>query len=65
MNLNGLQYTFTGIWVQFSSKIQNWKDFCLQINIPKGNGYILRIIMAISFQKHCHILEAFQGTLRN
>ena len=23
--------------------IQNWKDFCMKINIPKGNYWILRI----------------------
>jgi hypothetical protein len=27
----------------FKQGIQNWKDFCLKINIPKGNYWILRI----------------------
>ena len=34
------------IWVvKFSREggIQNWKDFCLKINTPKGNYWILRI----------------------
>ena len=26
-----------------SDGVQNWKDFCLKINIPKGNYWILRI----------------------
>ena len=26
--------------VEFASWVQNWKDFCLKINIPNGN-YIL------------------------
>ena len=32
----------TGCWV-FKRGIQNWKDFCLKINVPKGNYWILRI----------------------
>ena len=27
----------------FKRGIRNWKDFCLKINIPKGNYWILRI----------------------
>ena len=27
----------------FQGGIQNWKHFCLKINIPKGNCWILRI----------------------
>jgi hypothetical protein len=26
----------------FKRGIQNWKDFCIKINIPKGNNRILR-----------------------
>ena len=27
----------------FNQEVQNWKDCCLKINIPKGNCLILRI----------------------
>ena len=27
----------------FKQGVQNWKDFCLKISIPKGNYWILRI----------------------
>ena len=27
----------------FKRGVQNWKDFCLKINVPKGNYWILRI----------------------
>ena len=27
----------------FNRGVKNWKDFCLKINIPKGNYLILRI----------------------
>ena len=30
------QYGNTGCGV-FKRGVQNWKDFCLRINIPKGN----------------------------
>ena len=29
-------YGNTGCWV-FKTGVQNWKDFCLKINKPKGN----------------------------
>ena len=35
-------YVNTGCWV-FKQGVQNCKDFCLKINIPKGNYWILRI----------------------
>ena len=37
-----LAYGNTGCQV-LKRGIQNWKDFCLKINIPKGNYWILRI----------------------
>ena len=37
-----VQYGNTGCRV-FKRGIQNWKDFCLKINIPKENYWILRI----------------------
>ena len=30
---------------------QNWKEFCLKINIPKGNEWILRIAVVASCPK--------------
>ena len=35
-------YGNTGCWV-YKQGVQNWKDFCPKINIPKGNYWILRI----------------------
>ena len=35
-------YGITGYQV-FKRGVQNWKDFCLKINIPEGNYWILRI----------------------
>jgi hypothetical protein len=44
--------------VEFSSEgAQNWKDFCLKINIPKGNYLIVRIDIMGRFQKLGIILE--------
>ena len=39
---NGARYGNTGCEV-FKRGVQNWKDFCLRINILKGNYSILRI----------------------
>ena len=39
-----------GCWV-FNQGVQNWKDFCLKINIPKGNCWILRFGVMGRFQK--------------
>ena len=36
------KYGNMGCWV-FKGRIQNWKDFCIKINILKGNYWILRI----------------------
>ena len=41
----------------FQRGIQNWKDFRLKINIPKGNDWILRIGVVASCQKLGIILE--------
>ena len=41
----------------FKRGIQNWKDFCLKINIPIGNDWILRIGKVASCQKLGIILE--------
>ena len=35
----------------FKPGVQNLKDFCLRINIPKGNYWILRIGVVLSCQK--------------
>ena len=35
----------------FKWRAQNWKDFCLKINTPKGNDWILRIGVMGSCQK--------------
>ena len=45
-----LHYGSTGCWV-FRRGIQNWKDVCLKINIPKGNYWILRIDVTGRCQK--------------
>ena len=38
--------------VEFSiGGVENWKDFCLKINIPKENYWILRIGVMGSCQK--------------
>ena len=37
--------------------VQNQKDFCLKINIPKGNYWILQIGVLASWQKLDSILE--------
>ena len=38
--------------VEFSNVgVQNWKDFCLKLNIPKGNDWILSIGIMASYQK--------------
>ena len=44
-----ITYGNTGCWV-FKQGVHNWKDFCLKINIPKGNYWILRIGVMASFQ---------------
>ena len=49
-------YGNTGCGV-FKQGIQNWKDFCLKINITKGNDWILRIGVMASCQKLGIILE--------
>ena len=36
------RYGSTGCWV-IKRGVQNWKDFCLKINMPKRNYWILRI----------------------
>ena len=51
-----LHYGNTGCRV-FKGGIQNWKDFGLKMNIPKGNGSILGIRVVASFQKLGIILE--------
>ena len=44
-----------GVWqyrlLSFQVGDKNWKDFCLKINIPKGNDLILRIGVVESCQK--------------
>ena len=32
----------------FKPGLQNWKDFCLRINIPKGNYWILKIGVVVN-----------------
>ena len=39
--VNDVSYGSMGCRV-FKRGVQNWKDFCLKINIPKGNYRILR-----------------------
>ena len=41
----GIALTGMAIWVVefFKRVVQNYKDFCLRINIPKGNFLVLRI----------------------
>ena len=51
-----LHYGNTGCRV-FKQGVQNWKDFCLKINIPKGNDRILRIGVVASCEKLGIILE--------
>ena len=46
----------TGCWV-FKWRVQNWKDFCLKINTPKGNHWILRIGVMGTCQKLSIIKE--------
>jgi hypothetical protein len=41
----------------FKQGVQNWKDFCLEINIPQGNYWILRIGVTGRFQKLDIVLE--------
>ena len=43
-------YGNTGCQV-FKQGVQNWKYFCLKINIPKGNDWILRFGLMASWQK--------------
>ena len=43
-------YGNTGCWV-FKRGIQNYKDFCLKINMPKWNSWVLRIGIMASCQK--------------
>ena len=49
-------YGNTGCGV-FNRRVQNWKDFCLKINIFKGNYLILRIGLTGRCQKLGIILE--------
>ena len=44
------QYGNTGCWV-FKWEIQNWKDFCMRIIIPKWNYWILSFGLTTSCQK--------------
>ena len=53
---SGCVYCNTGCRV-FKQGIQNWKDFCLKINILKGNDWILRIGVVASIKKFGIILE--------
>ena len=46
-----LQYGSTDCQV-FKTGIQNWKDFCLKINISEGNDWILRIAAVASCRYH-------------
>ena len=48
-------YGSTGCWV-FKQGIQNQKDFCLKISIPKENSWILRIGVMASCQNLSIIL---------
>ena len=45
-------------WV-FKQGIQNWKYFCLRINTPKGNYWILRIEKSIFYVKNHWNLSQF------
>ena len=39
VNVKVIGHGSTGCWV-FKWGVQNWKDFCVKINIPKGNYWI-------------------------
>ena len=45
--VRGGNYGITGYGIS-SPEIQNQKDFCIKINIPKGNYWILRIGLMVS-----------------
>ena len=58
-------YGNTGCWV-FMQGVQNWKYFCLKINIPKGNYWISRIGLGIglsSLQKSEFVSWLFHSSI--
>ena len=52
-----LAYAVLQVVEFFKWGVQNWKDFCLKINIPKGNYWILSIGVMARSQKSGIILE--------
>ena len=48
--INDLRYGNT-VCLVFKQGVQNWENFCLTINIPKGNNWILRVGLVGRCQK--------------